>query len=246
MSTHVKGEAAFSSDEDTQQTFSKMTTKSVLLIGATGALGRQCLRRLAEEPSVDQLHVFCRTPKRLSTADRALCDSITLGDARITRDVEDALEKSQATHVILATGNGRDLGESDTRQATARALADAMKQRRFLHVRAIVVSRTGAGDSKIMVGLGMGYLVSHRLKHVLLDHTLQEDEFSNLLDRTLIVRPTFLTTDKPGKTLVEFGNSERAPTIHVDRGDVASWIVQQVAKDAFLFCGGKLNVTSAR
>ena len=220
--------------------------KSVLIIGATGALGLQCLRHFSEDPTITKLHVFCRTPSKLSHADKTLCDSVITGDARNSKDVESALVQSDADYVVLATGNGMDLGKSDTREKTGQALAKAMSQPALQHVKAVVVSSHGAADTKIKVGLGIGMMISHHLRHVLHDHTLQEQAFegSLLSERTLIVRPTALSDDKGGKKLVEFDGNKKGPSINADRSDVAAWITAEIAKSAFQ--GRKVCLTTAK
>ena len=221
-------------------------TKSVLIIGATGALGLQCLRHLAQEPTVTNVHVFCRTPAKLSDADKKLCASIITGNARNPDDVEKALIKSKADYVVLATGNGMDLSKSDTRQKTAEALVEVMSKPAFDHIKAVVASSHGASDTKIIVGMGIGAMIAYHLRHVMADHTLQEAAFANIMDRTLIVRPTSLTDDKGGKELVEFDGHKKSPSISADRSDVAAWITKEIAKDSALFEGRKVCLTNAK
>lgn len=213
------------------------SNKSVLIIGATGALGLQCLRHLAKEPSIAAVHALCRNPSKLSDSDTRLCQSITTGDAKNKQDVEKALLDSQATHVILVTGNGANVGKTDTRETTGRALSTVLSSNPALaHVRAVLVSSHGAGNTKIQVGMGIGMMISYHLRHVLADHTRQEQAFfdhSSLMKRTLIVRPTALSDDKGGKSIVECQGNDKVPTISVDRSDVAAWITQEISKEDF-------------
>jgi NAD(P)-dependent dehydrogenase (short-subunit alcohol dehydrogenase family) len=222
-------------------------TKSVLIIGATGGLGLQCVRHLADEPSISSIHAFCRTPSKLSPSDKALCKTVHKGDALRVQDVEQVLAVTKANYVLLATGNGADLRKTNTRQMTGNVLATVLHKPAFEHVKIIVCSSNGAGGSVIKVGMGIGMLVSHHLRHVLADHTLQEMEFSNLMDRTLIVRPTSLMDNKSGKALVEFGDKVKGPTINADRADVALWITKEIAKGGpSAFRNRKVNLTSAQ
>ena len=223
-----------------------MTGKSVLIIGATGDLGVQCLRHLAEEPAIDLLHIFCRHPHALTSSDRALCDSIVLGDAYVARDVADAILKTAANVVILATADCASVQASHTRHATAKALAETMRLPDFQHIKAVVVSSVGAGESHINVGLGIGQMLAHHKSHALADYSRQELEFADLMDRTMIVRPTFLTNNKPGKTIIQFGNRKKAPSFHCDRSDLAAWIAKEVAKDHDRFRNGTFNLTSSK
>ncbi|KAL7564623.1 hypothetical protein ACA910_009313 [Epithemia clementina (nom. ined.)] len=240
-----------SSINNSDQTTASSSSKSVLIIGATGGLGQQCLHHLSQEVLAPKIHILCRNPTKLSKSQQAMCASIVLGDARQQQDVERALVGSQADYVFLITGSGSDLSKkaNSIRQVTGQALAETLKKSAFQHVKAVVVSSNGAGGSKIIVGLGIGAMISRHLRHVMKDHDLQELAFADLMDRTLIVRPTSLTDDKGGKELVEFGDEEKGPSINADRSDVAAWICTQVfhsnPKSSSPF-GRKVNLTNAR
>lgn len=218
-------------------------SKSVLIIGATGSLGLQCLRHFAKEPSIAEVHVFCRNPSKLSDSDKHLCKSIITGDAKNAQDVQKALAESKVDYVLLATGNGENLGKTNTREKTGQILAEAMSKPVFAHVKAIVISSHGAGDTKIVVGMGIGMLISYHLRHVLADHTRQEKFFADLMDRTLIARPTALTENKGGKKIVEFAGN-KGPTINIDRSDLAAWIAEEISKDSFR--GRAMCLTNAK
>lgn len=189
---------------------------------------------------------MCRNPSKLTASDKGLCKSITVGDASKHEDVAQTFSESKADYVILATGNGMDLGKSDTREKTGGALAHVMKQSSFQDVKALVISSNGAGESIIKFGLGIGSMISYHLRHVLSDHTLQEKAFSELMDRTLIIRHTSLTDGKAGKTLVEFGDKVKGPSIESDRSEIAAWVTNEISKDSSAFRGRKVNLTSAK
>lgn len=220
------------------------TPKSILIIGATSGCGLQFLRHLAGHKSKPAVHVFCRNPSKLAESDKALCASIVTGDARKSQDIEQAMTKTRAELVVLATGSGNNLGKTDIRQATGEALVTVLKKQEYSSVKVVLLSSNGAGDSKIIVGFGMGKFVSYILRNVLADHTKQEAAFSTLSDRTLMVRPVSLTDNKAGKTVVEFGNEEKAPTMHIDRGDVAAYVTQKVLDEKF--CARCVNICSAK
>jgi hypothetical protein len=78
---------------------------------------------------------MCRNPSKLTASDKGLCKSITVGDASKHEDVAQTFSESKADYVILATGNGMDLGKSDTREKTGGALAHVMKQSSFQDVK---------------------------------------------------------------------------------------------------------------
>lgn len=220
-------------------------SKYILVIGSTSGVGLQCIRHLSYDDSLPKIHAFCRDRSKLPGADKALCDSIITGDARNPLNIEQAISKTRADCVILATGNGADLRKSDTRQKTGAALALVMAQPQLHHVKAIVLSTNGAGESKIKVGMGIGALISFHLRHVLADHTLQEREFAHLMERTWIIRPTDLTNKKGGQHLVEFNDKQKGPTAEADRSDVAEWVVNKATANHFRG-GRKVNLTSSR
>ena len=154
------------------------------------------------------------------------------------------MRESKANYVILATGNGADLKKSDTREKTGQALAAVIAKPEFKHVKAIVVSSHGAADTKIIVGMGIGWMITRHLKYVLADHSRQEKAFAYLTNRTLIVRPTSLTDDKAGAKIVEFDGMAKGPSISIDRSDVAAYITSAIA-DA-VFTGRKVCLTNSK
>ncbi|CAB9515621.1 nad-dependent epimerase dehydratase [Seminavis robusta] len=228
-----------------------MTTgnKSVLIIGATGALGLQLLRHLAKNSSIGEVHVMARTPSKLESADRALAASVQKGNARDANDVETALRNSKANYVILATGNGHDVSKSDTREATGRALALVLKKPEFSNIQAVVMSSHGVAETNVIIGFGLGMLLAYYLRHVFVDHEKQEAEFDSLTERTLVVRPSGLSDDKAIENLdyiVEFDGIKKGPSINIDRSDVAAWVTREIASSKAFIGGRKVCLTNAK
>jgi len=224
---------------------SNQQQQSILILGATGGTGLECIRQLAKHPSKPRIHAFCRSPSKLGN-DQDLCQSVIQGDARQVNDLQQALEQTAANVVIVSVGNGESVAKSDIRTASAEALATVLKLPQYKHVRTIVVSSTGAGTSRIIVGMGIGKLISFHLRHVLKDHTGQEAAFYPLRSRTTVVRATALTEDAPTGKLVQFGDTEKSPTIKTDRADLAAWIVQEVCGGTKPIGGRLVNVTGAK
>ena len=221
-------------------------SQSILLIGATGRSGNEILKQLINHPTQPEIHIFCRDPSKLTPEYHKKSASVFQGDARNEIDIERALTASNADTVIVAVGNGDNLGKTDIRTANAQAVAAAMQQPGMEHVKAIVLSSTGAGPTKIIVGMGIGKLIEHNLRHVLKDHDGQESAFldNGLADRTVIVRPTSLTDGRANGKIIDFGDKVKSPTIHIDRGDVAVYIVQEACNGSH---GGKcVNITGAK
>lgn len=205
---------------------------SVLVIGATGLTGKACILKLSEQVPKPSIHAFCRDESKLDNKMRSLCTSVVQGNARKEQDIRRALKTTHADWIIVAIGNGEDVSKSDIRTASAHAIVNVLKgDPAFSNVRTMLVSSNGAGSSKIVVGMGIGMLISHHLRHVLADHTGQEAAFRAVKDRTLVIRPTALTTDAPTGKLVEFGDTVKAPSIKTDRADVAEWIADAIVTE---------------
>jgi uncharacterized protein YbjT (DUF2867 family) len=221
--------------------------KSILILGATGRTGLEIMRQLIAHPSMPQVHLFCRNPTKVPPDYLDVIASIQEGDARESTDLARALTHTKPTHVIVSIGMGDSVAKTDIRTASAQALARAMQTTHGMdEVQVIVVSSTGAGTSRIKVGMGVGKMIEYHLRHVLADHTGQEAAFleSGLADRTWIVRATSLTDDQAKGKVVTFGDIDKGPTVHVDRADVASYISEGIYQGN---TGGRIdNITTPK
>ena len=220
-----------------------MSTTSILIIGATGRTGLECLRELASHKSSPSIHAFVRNKAKLSDSDRSMCETIIEGDARSASDIEKAIRSSKATDVVVSVGNGDSTKQSDIRGANAAALASVLEKKQYRNVRVMLVSSNGAGESIIKVGMGIGWMISHHLRHVLHDHTNQENALASIRQRLTVVRPTSLTDDAPTGKVVTFGDKEKPPTIKTDRADVAKWIVNEICDNGHATMGQTVNIT---
>lgn len=150
----------------------------------------------------------------------------------------------------MSVGVPDSTAKSDLRHKTAKALMDVIHPAAsFAHVRVVVVSSTGAGGTKIDVGMGMGVVLSFVLRHIMRDHDEQEKEFKSRIGdaekRLLIVRPTGLTDGKDtGKTAV-FEKDGRAPSSSIDRKDLAQWIVDELCAGGPSF-GREVSITGVK
>jgi len=219
-------------------------TKSILVLGATGATGIQCIEKLSNNYK-NKIHAFVRNPSKVDTSTRSLCQSIQTGNALKEADLRRALAATKADWVVVALGGGSDLSAKTNtiRTANAQILAPLMAETEFRHVRALVVSSNGAGSSKIIVGFGIGLMISSHLRHVLKDHTGQEQAFASLPHRTIVVRPTALTSDEATGKLVEFPDTKKGPSIKTDRVDLAEWVAHAIDAD---FQPRVVNVTGVK
>ena len=164
---------------------------------------------------------------------RNLCNSVVQGDVRKESGIRKAIMETKPDWIIVAVGNGADLSKNGIRTASGEAIANVLQQdgSDFRNVQVMLVSSNGAGSSKIVVGLGIGSLISHHLRHVLADHTGQEAAFQPLSGRVVVCRPTSLTTGEATGKLVSFGDKVKGPSIKTDRADLAEWIAHAVVSD---------------
>jgi uncharacterized protein YbjT (DUF2867 family) len=220
--------------------------QSVLIIGATGRTGLECIRHFASHQTNPAVHAFCRDVDKLDDKDKALCTSIVQGDALSPKDLKHALTQTRADVVVLSIGNGDSVKKSYNRTASAHAIVQVLKLPQYNDVRVIVVSSAGAGNSRIIVGGGLGKLISLHRRHVLADHTGQENAFRSLRNRTTIVRATSLTDERATGKLAYFQDREKSPTIKTDRADLAAWIVEEACGGAKPVGGRVVNVTGVK
>jgi NAD(P)-dependent dehydrogenase (short-subunit alcohol dehydrogenase family) len=228
--------------------------QSVLVIGATGRTGLECIRLFANHQTNPAVHAFCRDVDHLNDKDNALdtsvvqgfCTSIVLGDSRSPEDLERALAETRADVVVLSIENDDSVKKGYCRTASAHAMVQVLEKPQFERVHIVVVSSVGAGNSRIIVGRGMGKLISLRLRHVLSDHTGQENAFNSLRNRTTVVRATYLTDDEATGKLAYFQDREKPPTSKTNRADLAAWIVDEVCSGTKLVGGRVVNVTGIK
>lgn len=214
---------------------------SVLVIGASGGTGQEIMKKLYTNPRKPEVHAFSRDPSKLTgNVGGTYYHSSIQGDARDTQDLTRALKFSVADVVVLSVGNGASSTKrkSNVRTASARALEQVLKKPQFQHVRVVVVSSQGAGNSRINIGFGMGTLVGFHLRHALKDHTGQEQAFllGDLRNRTFIVRPTTSLVNDPTSTttkMIEWSSTEKSPASSrkMDRSDLARYIAEKICRE---------------
>jgi NAD(P)-dependent dehydrogenase (short-subunit alcohol dehydrogenase family) len=222
--------------------------QSILVIGAEGRTGLQCVRHFAKHQTKPAVHAFCRDARKLDDKDMALCKMIVQGDARRPIDLERALAETHADVVVLSIGYGDSAKKSYIRTASANAMVQVLKMPQFERIHTVVVSSVGAGNSRISpsIGVSLGKLISFHLRHVLADHTGQENAFYNLRNRTTIVRATDLTENEATGKLASFQDREKPPSSKTDRADLAAWIVDEVCGGTKPVGGRVVNITGVK
>jgi len=228
---------------------------SILLIGATGAIGIECLRRLSRHEKKPEIKAFCHNLSNLSDVEKSKCKMVVEGDAREEEDIEWALRKTKSNFVVVCIGNGNCFEKngkgSDVRTTSAHALVNVMRRKEFKHVRAVVVSRFGVEtiDSyrqnrkvlwkSIMKGNYLTRSHESKLRYILEDHAGQENVImSTLPERITIVRPTALNENKATGTVQVFTLPNQPPTTEIPRLDLASWIAEEICCGVLI--GGKV------
>merc|ERR1712013_918574 len=223
---------------------------SVLVIGATGGMGIQVLHQLSQNDSKPMIHALVRDPNKIAANEKPLFKTIIKGNAREANDIKRAIDDSQADTIVIAVGNGNNLSKkgNDIRSANAKAVVSVLSQHpQYEHIHLVVVSSNGAGPTKIKVGMGIGKAIAFHLRHVLRDHTRQEEALQPLTNRTTILRPTALT-DKPSKGIKPFyfGDDEKPPTINISRADVAAVVAEEVCQSRNTRGAKTINLTNPK
>jgi putative NADH-flavin reductase len=206
-----------------------MNSKAVLIIGASGRTGNHIIQQVSQkDTNKPKIFAFCRDPSKLDSDIIEKCAGIIQGDARKQDDLERAVTESKADLVVVSIGNGDSVKKSDIRTASAQALVNVLSKPNHRNIQALVISSTGAGGSRIIVGFGIGRMIEFHLRHVFKDHSGQEKTFlSSMKDRTLIVRPTALKENESTGKMLLFGDKAKSPTIATDRKDLAEWLVNE-------------------
>jgi len=187
------------------------------------------MQQLFRHPERPDVWAFCRNTDKIDNATKNLCQGQIQGDAREFADVERALRKSNADLVVVAVGNDSIFQKTDVRTTSAQALVMVLEKPAYQHVHVVVISSIGAGKSPIHAGMGRGMLMKVLRHRPLKDHGGQEETFlSNIKQRTMIVRPTWLAEDaRTGRVLELDVNHTKLPTRMTDRTDLAHWLVQE-------------------
>jgi NAD(P)H-binding len=162
---------------------SAITQQSVLIIGATGRTGVECIRHMSQHPSCPEIHAFCQNPSNLTPSDWDLCTSVIEGSARHAIDIEEALHLTKANWVILCVGSGDDVSPNNVRTFTAENLMRVLQKPTFDNIRVIVVSMARSSHS-------IGLVNKCRLRYILADHLGQERACRAIGHRATIVQST--------------------------------------------------------
>ncbi len=206
-----------------------MSTRRIMVLGATGKTGTQIIRQALE--SGHDVAALVRDPARLAINDPKL--KVVTGDVLDAASVERGLAGGYDA-VISALGVFHREPRTELSRGTANVIR-AMQQHGIR--RLVVISSLGAGDSKGQGSLLARILQSFLLKHVLADKDRQEEAIkASGLDWT-ILRPPQLT-DEPAirDDLVVWSGAvtREKKTWKVSRASVARAALQAVTGNRHL------------
>jgi len=201
---------------------------NVLIFGASGATGREVVKR-----ALDRGHsvgAFVRHPDKfeIKHADLAL----TVGDVTEYALVERAVRGQDAIASALGSGNSlsSDPALIDGVQNIIRAM-DHAGVRRFVYM-----SMLGVGDSGGQLGFVDKYIVLPLLlRNVVSDHARKEALIKRSTLDWVIVRPPRLTNG-PYTGRYQSGEDVRERTLlaSISRADMADFLVKQFADDRYV------------
>lgn len=217
-----------------------MTVK-VAVLGASGRTGLAVVRALLHKNV--QVIAVVRNASRLP-ADLKSQVAVVEGEG-----TDPATAKATLHHapdvVVCAVGAPSPRGVQSVRTDVTRTFVDAIAHNDS--VRFVAVSSVGAHNSVSQVGLITRLVVTSILKHVMVDHTSQEDVITAALPRHrwLVVRPTTLN-DKPAEHDYQLMESQRLRSSNISRNTVAEFIAAQISDDTInhSFWGKKIAISS--
>lgn len=206
----------------------------VLLIGATGATGRQTIDHL-----LDQGHRVTALSRRAEALEARAGLRIATGDVLVPADVDAVMPGHDAVIVVLGIRENPLLVRLRGTRGTAmdvrsRGTANVVAAMRAHGVRRLVVQTTfGAGDSRTDLSVVWKTIFTVLLAPQIRDTEVQEDVVRGSgLDWTL-VRPVSLA-DGPAPGPMMASTSGRTRSMSVGRRDVAGYLAAAVADPSLI------------
>jgi len=202
----------------------------IIVFGATGGTGKLIVEQALERGH--QVTAFARAPEKLGLNHPAL--TLYQGDALNPADVEEAVRGHDA--VVCALGAPANK-TGVIRSEGTRNIIHAMRK---AGVRRLVTQTSlGYGDSKATLKrtpfVFRVLIAPILLKEGFADHALQEEYVKASGLDWVIVRPGNLT-DGPRTRAYRhgFAATDKEITVNVSRADVADFVLEQLASDAYL------------
>jgi uncharacterized protein YbjT (DUF2867 family) len=199
----------------------------VLVLGATGGTGRHIVREARANG-----HTVVALVRSRANAQPLEGAELIEGDARDESALASALEGCDG--VVSSLGTGVSPFREVTLLSTAtRALVNAMRRQEVR--RLVCITGLGAGDSR-----GHGGFLFDRLLYPLLlrnvyaDKDRQEDAVRASGLDWVLVRPVVLSDDAPTGRVRALTDLSGVNGGKIPRADVARFVVEQLASDAWL------------
>ncbi len=200
----------------------------VIVFGATGTIGKHLLEQsLAKGHDVS---AFCRDAEKLKDFAHPKLRTIE-GDVRNMVEVNKAIKGQEAVLVALGSGKKR---KSTIRSQGTKNIIEGMKTN---DVKRLICQTTlGAGDSNGNLNFFWKHIMfGWFLKHVFLDHELQEQYVKGSgLDWTIVRPGGFTDGEKTDNYKHGFGTNDTSLKLKISRADVAGFILTQLSSDNYL------------
>jgi len=200
----------------------------LIIFGSTGRTGLQLITQALEMGH--EVTAFARNPEKINLKHDNLIK--LKGNALDYDSVVTALQGQDA--VLCALGMPNILDKSQLRaKATENIIAGMEKSgvKRF-----ICLSSLGAGDSHEILPFHYKYIIAPLImRHLFVDHNLQEDHIEkSKLDWT-IVRPGNLTDGEyTGNYQEDFKTINKTIAIKISRADTADFMLKQLQDNKYL------------
>lgn len=209
----------------------------ILIIGATGRTGRLIMKQALEEGH--HVTAFVRSAEKLIRPLTGV--RIIQGDATDEMTIHNVIFQHKFDAVVIAVGV-HTFTCSKVRTQTTKNVIVALENR-SPSTRLWVISSAGSNESIGQLGFFSRTFINNILKGHIADHSNQENLVQKSILPYTIVRPTGL---RGTGALYEHNymvvTDQRIPTSHIERGDLAHFIVSNLLNDAYL--GKAVIVTS--
>lgn len=199
----------------------------LLIIGATGSIGRQVVKQALEQGHI--VTAFARNPANLDIQHPNL--NPFQGDVLDLSSVEQAVRGQDA--VVCVLGSGKNL-TGTVRSEGTKQIIRAMEQ---TGVRRLICQSTlGTGESWGNLNFYWKYVMfGFILRQVFADHERQERYVRQSHLNWTIVRPSaFIDGAHTGQYRHGFPSNDKTTQLKITRSDVADFILKQLTSDTYL------------
>ncbi|MBE9102521.1 NAD(P)-dependent oxidoreductase [Vacuolonema iberomarrocanum] len=199
----------------------------LLIVGATGSVGRQVVEQALEQGHI--VTAFARYPAKLNLQHPNL--KLFPGDVMDLSAVAQAVQGQDA--IVCTLGSGQKLTGTIRSEGT-RHIVQAMEQS---GIRRLICQTTlGAGDSWGNLNfywktIMFGFI----LRNVFADHERQEKVVKQShLDWTIVRPSAFVDGDRTGQYRHGFPGTDKSTQLKISRADIADFILKQLDNDSYL------------